>query len=138
MLDIFKASHTHLFFVQPPAVFANGDLDEEHLHDLPEVERSNRFKRTVSVELERRRDDHRSNGSQEELHDVSGIVTMEDVLEELIQAEIVDETDQYEDNRLDKKVMRGTKEISEMDVSIAANFSAKPSTASMRESIHSP
>jgi hypothetical protein len=121
MLDIFKASHTHLFFVQPPDVFANGELDEERLKELTDVDRNTTFKRSVSTEMERRKDDHRSNGNQEELNDVSGIITMEDVLEELIQAEIVDETDQYEDNLLDKKVLRGTKEISEMEVRIAAN-----------------
>ena len=131
MLDIFKASHTHLFFVQPPSCFANGEVDEERLLELNEGDRITQFKRSVSTEMERRKDDHRRNGNQEELNDVSGIITMEDVLEELIQAEIVDETDQYEDNRLDKKVMRGQKEISEMEVRIA-HFSAPSSVGSMR------
>ena len=116
MLDIFKASHTHLFFVQPPQHFAGGLLQEERMKELTESDRNDRFKRSISSEMQRRKDDSRTNGDQEALYDVSGIITMEDVLEELIQAEIVDETDQYEDNRLDKKVTRGTKEISEMEV----------------------
>ena len=86
------------------------------MKELTESDRNDRFKRSISSEMQRRKDDSRTHGDQEALHDVSGIITMEDVLEELIQAEIVDETDQYEDNRLDKKVTRGTKEISEMEV----------------------
>ena len=36
-------------------------------------------------------------------------------MEELIQAEIMDETDIYEDNSMQNKVVRGVREVSEME-----------------------
>jgi Mg2+/Co2+ transporter CorC len=114
MLDIFKASHTHLFFVQPPSIFADGALAEEKLAEIDERERGLTFKRSVSIEMDRRKGSAMQ-GTQDALRNVSGIITMEDVLEELIQAEIMDETDIYEDNRMVNKVQRGVREISEME-----------------------
>lgn len=121
MLDIFKASHTHLFFVQPSDVYANGELKEELMAKLADQDRNIQFKRSISTEMERRKDGA-SQGIQEELYNVSGIITMEDVLEELIQAEIVDETDEYTDNRL-IKTARGAKELGEMEVRVVMECS---------------
>lgn len=115
MLDIFKASHTHLFFVQPASIFRGGELQEVNLEELSEFERYNTIKRSISMEMDRRRGEARSTGTQEKLTQVIGIITMEDVLEELIQAEIIDEYDQFEDNHRAKQVTRGTKEIAEME-----------------------
>jgi hypothetical protein len=105
----------HRFFVQPPRHFSDGELTPDKLRVIPEEELSGHFKRSISLEMDRRKGQASQGSHQDALLYCSGIITMEDVLEELIQAEIMDETDIYEDNSMQNKVKRGVREISEME-----------------------
>ncbi|KAJ1646126.1 hypothetical protein LPJ64_002364 [Coemansia asiatica] len=54
-----------------------------------------------------------------------GIITLEDVIEELIQEEIIDETDVFVDMRQKIKVMRAVKLVQNLATGVAASPSAK-------------
>lgn len=68
-----------------------------------------------------------SEGEGDPFYETIGLVTLEDVIEELIQAEIIDETDVYTDNR--KKVRR--ERIKRQDFTVFAQ-SRDTNTARLR------
>jgi hypothetical protein len=99
--------HAALWGMSMGGLFARGrraGLREERLCAVLD-DRAALVDLLADAELQRAR--HHQSGLRRPLHHVVGIVTMEDLLEELIQAEIQDETDVYTDNMHRQQVRRG-------------------------------
>ena len=90
-------------------------LDSTPLHEVFKMFKSSNTHMMIAVHMPATTDFINAGGTptvnyslQAEMK-VTGIITLEDVLEEVIKAEIVDETDNYESNLHDKKVSKYNK-----------------------------
>ena len=98
-----KGNQTHMFFVQPEACIAAASADLDPVAVIPDGSPPRLTSAESFVAAQ-----------QKPLQGVIGLVTLEDVLEELIQTEIVDETDTYLENDWKDIIPRGKREVQEM------------------------